>query len=68
VTGLADAHLQFIGLQQNRQYDMCYREDIGHNPLFANSASTNHKGNAQFWLPKQIMGYSGVAGHNSVCN
>jgi ribosomal protein S11 len=48
VKGLADVHVQFIGLQQNRQHDVINLEDIGHNLLIEDSTSTNHKGSSPF--------------------
>ena len=45
---------RFIGLQQIPQYDVSCQKDIGKNPSSSDSALTNHKENARFWLRKQI--------------
>jgi len=45
---------RFMGLQQIRQYDVSFEEDIGQNPSFADSTLTNLRENARFWLSKQI--------------
>jgi len=49
-----DVHGQFIGLQQNRQYDVSYRLGIGRNISPADSTSTNRRVKAQFFLRKSI--------------
>jgi len=41
-------HGQIIGLKQNRQYDVSYRQGIGRNLFSADSTSTNRRGNARF--------------------
>jgi len=44
----------FIKLQQIRQYDMSYQQDIEQNLSSADSKLTNRRENARFWLRKQI--------------
>jgi len=60
-----DVHGRFIGLQQNRQYDVTYRQGIGRNLSSAGSTSTNLRGNAQFLLRKSIWEICGKAGYTS---
>ena len=57
-----DVHGQFIGLQQNRQYDVSYRQGIGRNLSSADSTSTNRRGNALFLLRKSIWEMMAVQG------
>ena len=68
VTGAADVHVAFIGLQKNRQYDVSCRVSIGRNVFFADGESNNRRGSTLFWLRKQISGTCGKAGHISVCD
>ena len=45
---------RFIGLQQIRQYDVSYQEDIGQNRSSADSTLNKRRENARFWLRKRI--------------
>jgi len=54
VTGMGAVQYPFMGLQQNRQYDVSYREEIGGNLSSADSISTNRRENSQLWLRKRI--------------
>jgi len=60
-----DVHGQFIGLQQNQQYDVLYRQGIGRNLSSADSTSTNRKGNSLSLLRKGIWEICGRAGYTS---
>ena len=48
VTCVGAVHDQFIGLQQNRQYDVSCREDMERKHSSLNNTSTNRGENAQF--------------------
>jgi hypothetical protein len=52
--GMDDVLDRFIGLQQIRQYDVSYQEDIGQNRSSADSTLNKRRENARFWLRKRI--------------
>jgi len=58
----------FIDLQQIRQYNVSYQLDIGHNLSPADRTLTNRRGNARFWLRKQIWETCDMAMYTSVCD
>jgi len=60
-----DVHGQFIGLQQNRQYDVSYRQGIGRNLSSTDRTPTNRRGNARYLLRKSIWEICGRAGYTS---
>ena len=51
---MGDVYGQFIGLQQNRQYVVSYRQGIGRNHSSADIISNSPRGNSLFFLRKRI--------------
>jgi len=58
----------FYRAATNSQYDVSYQLDIAHNLSSADSTLTNRRGNARFWLRRQIWETCDMAMYTSVCD
>jgi len=67
VTVQADMHAHLIELKWTKRCDVSHKKGIGHNISSAGNLSANQKGNAPFWLRKQIWGICCMAWYTSVC-